>query len=91
MSEPLTPRMNQDAHAHNELPARTATTGRVFLGYCLTIAAPAVGWIVESGGLKVMNARMITLSFVVAGALLVFTGNMARFGYKIKKHHLFGV
>jgi hypothetical protein len=87
------PRMRQDAMAEtNTLPDRTATTGRMYLGYCLTIASPAIGWVLEDLGMLQISARMISLAVLVGGVLLTSVGTMARWGYnETSEHHFFGI
>lgn len=85
-------RMRQDMRAHeDDLPARHATTGRMFLGYCLTLASPAIGWTLADLGMIESSARIIALAVMVGGALLLTVGSMARFGYNGADHHLFGL
>jgi len=59
------------------LPKPTSS-GRIWLGHCLTIAAPAVGWVLEDRGLMKIQARMICLAVLVAGVLLSAIGTMGR-------------
>jgi len=88
----LSPRMRQDARANEALPERCASTGRMFLGYCLTAAAPAVSWVLADRGMIEGNARVIALAMLVAGALLISVGSMARWGYNnSSEHHVFGI
>lgn len=88
----VSPRLRQDMLAHDgELPARHASGGRMFLGFCLTAAAPAVSWVLADAGIFEPHARIIALSVLVAGVLLVSVGSMARFGYNGADHHVFGL
>jgi cation transporter-like permease len=85
-------RLRQDMRAHDgEIPPRHATTGRMFLGYCLTIAAPAIGWTLADLGMIESSARIIALAVMTGGALLLTVGSMARFGYNGADHHVFGL
>jgi hypothetical protein len=86
-------RVQQDDYSRNlAIPARAASTGRMFVGYSLTIIAPAIGWILEDLGATQISARMVALAVLVGGVLLTSVGNMARWGYNhAAEHHFFGV
>jgi hypothetical protein len=84
--------LRQDMMEAQSLPERNASTGRMYLGYCLTIAAPAIGWVLEDLGTLQISARMISLAVLVGGVLLTSVGTMARWGYnETSEHHFFGV
>lgn len=88
----LSPRMRQELRVQEELPVRHASTGRMFLGYCLTAASPAVSWVLSDSGLDEIQARIIALATLVAGALLISVGSFARWGYnRSADHHVFGI
>jgi hypothetical protein len=88
----VSPRMRQDLAENTELPERNASTGRMFIGYCLTAASPAISWVLSDLGMIESSARIIALAVLVAGALLVSVGSMARWGYNNSgDHHVFGV
>lgn len=88
----LSPRLRQDLAANDDLPARHASTGRMFLGYCLTAASPAVSWILSDNGMDEMQARIIALAVLVGGAMLIAVGSFARWGYNNSgDHHVFGI
>lgn len=88
----LSPRMRQDARENEAIPSRSASTGRMFVGYCLTAASPGVSWVLADSGLPEIQARIIALSVLVAGALLLAVGSFARWGYNNSSdHHVFGM
>ena len=88
----LSPRMRQDAREVEALPERHASTGRMFLGYCLTAASPAISWVLSDLGMIESSARIISLAVLVAGALLISVGSFARWGYNHSgDHHVFGI
>lgn len=50
--------------------------GRIFVGYCLIVASPAIGWMLEDRGFSGINNRIIVLAVLVAGVLLTLVGKM---------------
>jgi hypothetical protein len=60
-----------------QLPRPTGA-GRLWLGYCLTIAAPAIDWVLEDGGATKIQARTLCLLVLIAGIMLTAAGTMTR-------------
>ena len=59
---------------------RPTSSGRIWLGYCLTIAAPAIDWILEDRGVMKLQARTICLAVLIAGIMLTAAGVFGRKG-----------
>jgi hypothetical protein len=54
-------------------------SGRTWIGYCLIVAAPAVGWVLEDNELLQRKfARMACVVTLLIGVILSATGIVAR-------------
>ncbi|MBI4859437.1 MAG: hypothetical protein HY815_04145 [Candidatus Riflebacteria bacterium] len=50
-------------------------SGRIWLGYCLTIAAPAIGWVLEDrDAMSKFWARIMCLAVLILGVAMTAIG-----------------